>query len=181
MARLWICLVNFSQGFKKASGSKYTRAQNMARLWICEGYVGCWICLNEPEYALIMSQYTWMCLNNAEYEWIYRHIREKKQNAEYVRILNVSDAVHSVRSLHKLLSSYRDRLIQNTVKHLTWAFCKKNNVWVLVCNEKFCRGEGGFVKLGYFDKHFVRTQKEAPQGNSLEIFLQLKVHIEWKI
>ena len=85
MARLWICLVNFSQGFKKASGSKYTRAQNMARLWICEGYVGCWICLNEPEYALIMSQYTWMCLNNAEYEWIYRHIREK------IRTLNMSE------------------------------------------------------------------------------------------
>ena len=28
------------------------------------------------------------------------------------------------------------------------------------------------VELGYFDKHFVKTQeKEAPQGNSLEIFV----------
>ena len=33
----------------------------------------------------------------SEYTGIYV---KKKQNAEYVRILNVSDAVHSVRSLH---------------------------------------------------------------------------------
>ena len=42
----------------------------------------------------------------------------KKQSVEYLRIiLNVSDAVHSIKSLN-LLSSYRDRRIQNTVKHL---------------------------------------------------------------
>ena len=56
------------QGFKKASGSKYARAQNMARLWIWKAYIGCWICLNLPEYALIMSQYVWICFNNAEYD-----------------------------------------------------------------------------------------------------------------
>ena len=43
-----------------------------------------------------------------------------KNSAEYARILNVSDAVHNIRSLYKLLSSYRDRPIQNTVKHLRW-------------------------------------------------------------
>ena len=42
------------------------------------------------------------------------------------------------------------------------------------------------MKLGYFDKHFVKTQeKEAPQGYILEIFLLytvlLKLHFEWKI
>ena len=56
------------QGFKKASGSKYARAQNMARLWIWKGYTGCWICLHLPEYALIMCQYVWICFNNAEYD-----------------------------------------------------------------------------------------------------------------
>ena len=49
----------------------------------------------------------------------------KKQSTEYARILNVPDAVHSVRSLYKLLSSYRDRRIQNTVKHLKWSVLKK--------------------------------------------------------
>ena len=53
--RLLICLINVSQCFKLSSGSIYARGQNMARLWICEGCTGCWICLNKPEYALIMS------------------------------------------------------------------------------------------------------------------------------
>ena len=55
----------------------------------------------------------------------YASIYLKKQSAEYARILNVFDAVHSIRSLYKLLSSYQDRLIQNTVKYLTWSFLQK--------------------------------------------------------
>ena len=55
-AEFWIYLVNFSWGFKWASSSKYARSQNMARLQICEGYKGCWVWLNKPEYVL-MSQY----------------------------------------------------------------------------------------------------------------------------
>ena len=79
----------------------------MARLSICKCYTGCWICLNKPEYALIMSQYAWIYLNNAEYDWICQHIPEKKkQSAEYAKILNKSDPLHSIRSLHELLSSY---------------------------------------------------------------------------
>ena len=57
-----------------------------------------WISLNMPEYALI-----W--LDILEYGWIYLN----KQSCEYARILNVSDPVQSIRSLYKLLSSYRDR------------------------------------------------------------------------
>ena len=89
MRGFWIYLVNFSQGFKYASG-KYSRAQNMTRLWICQGYTGKRICLNKPEYALIMSENAWICLNNAEYDWICWDIPEK-QSTEYTRILNVSD------------------------------------------------------------------------------------------
>ena len=48
--------------------------------------------LNMPEYALIT-------LNMIEYGDIYLC-------AEYARTLNVSDAVHSIRSLYKLLGSY---------------------------------------------------------------------------
>ena len=47
----------------------------------------------------------------------------------YARILNVSDAVHSIRSLYKLLSSYcRQRRTQNTFKHLRWRVLQKKNV-----------------------------------------------------
>ena len=34
------------------------------------------------------------------------------------------------------------------------------------------QGRGGFVKLGHFDKHFIKTLgKQAPQGKILEFFL----------
>ena len=49
-----------------------------------------------------MREYALTTLNMIEYGGIYL----KKQSAECARILNVSDAVHSIRSLYKLLSSY---------------------------------------------------------------------------
>ena len=52
------------------------------------------VVLHKPEYALIM-------LNMLEYLCIYL----KKQSSECVRILNVSSAIHSMRSMFKLLSS----------------------------------------------------------------------------
>ena len=52
-----------------------------------------------------MREYALITLNMIEYAGIYL----KKQSVEYAGILNVSDPVHSIRSLHKLLSSYRDR------------------------------------------------------------------------
>ena len=64
---------------------------NIARLWICKGYTGCWISLKKPEYAL-MPWYTWRCLNNAENAWIFLHI---------------PSLIYSIRSLYKLLGSYR--------------------------------------------------------------------------
>ena len=34
------------------------------------------------------------------------------------------------------------------------------------------QGRGGFVKLGHFDKHFIKKlRKKAPQGKILEFFL----------
>ena len=52
-----------------------------------------------------MNKNASITLNMIECAGIYL---KKKQNAECARILNVSDhdAVHSIRSLHKLLSSY---------------------------------------------------------------------------
>ena len=53
-----------------------------------------------------MRKYDLLTLNMIGYAGIYL----KKQSVEYARIiLNVSDAVHSKRSLYNLLSSYRDR------------------------------------------------------------------------
>ena len=69
-----------------------------------------------------MSEYALITLNMTEYA--KAHL--KKQNAEYARILNVSDAVHSTRSLHNLLRSYQDRRIQNTVKYLRWSVLQKD-------------------------------------------------------
>ena len=58
-----------------------------------------------------------MYLNNAEYDWICQHLLEK-QSAKYARILNVYDAAHSIRSLHKLLSSYLDRDVFRTLLNI---------------------------------------------------------------
>ena len=60
-----------------------------------------------------MNGYALIPLNMIEYADLY----VKKQSAEYARIIvNVSDAVHNTKL--NLLSNYRDRRIQNTVKLL---------------------------------------------------------------
>ena len=70
-----------------------------------------------------MSGYALITLNMTAYADVYL----KKQSVEYARIiLNMSNAVHNIRSLN-LLSSYWDQRIHNTVKHLDKAFCKKYN------------------------------------------------------
>ena len=56
-----------------------------------------------------------------KYAWIYLN----KQSSEYAKILNVSDAVHSMRSLYNLLSSHRDKRLPNTVKYLRWNVLQK--------------------------------------------------------
>ena len=68
-----------------------------------------------------MRLYASVMLNIIE----YAHFYLKKQSAAYTRILNISDVVHSIRSLYKLVSSYRDRSIQDSVKHLRLSFLQK--------------------------------------------------------
>ena len=48
----------------------------------------------------------------------YASIYLKKQSAEYARILNLSNVVHSVGLLYKLLSSYRDRDVFRTLSNI---------------------------------------------------------------
>ena len=109
MAGFWICLVKYA---------KYIlNILNTLALWIWQGHEyaratqGAEYAWIKPEYVLIMSQCAWICLNTMnitlnliKYVGIYL-----KNSAEYARILNVSDTVHSIKSLHKLLSSCRDR------------------------------------------------------------------------
>ena len=52
-----------------------------------------------------MRKYALITLNIIEYTGIYL----KKQSSECAKILNVFDALRSIMSLYKLLSSYRDR------------------------------------------------------------------------
>ena len=61
-----------------------------------------------------MHEYALITLNTIEYAGIYL----KNQSAEYTRILNVSNAVHSIRSLYKLRSSYRDRDVFRTLSNI---------------------------------------------------------------
>ena len=57
--RVLIMLGQSSQKFEFVPSSKYATIQNMERLQICQGYTGCWICLNNAEYA-------WICLHIPE-------------------------------------------------------------------------------------------------------------------
>ena len=62
-----------------------------------------------------MREYALITLDMIEYTGIYL----KKQSTEYPRIiLNVSDTAHSIRSLFKLLSSYRDKDLFITVSNI---------------------------------------------------------------
>ena len=56
-----------------------------------------------------MYEYALITMNMIEYTDIYL----KNYSAAYVRILNLADEVRSISSLYKLMSSYRDRRIQN--------------------------------------------------------------------
>ena len=72
MAKFSVCLVNrVFLRFCICQSSEYGKVMNM------QVFTGCWICLNKPEHALIISQYMWICLSNAEYDWLFRHIPEK--------------------------------------------------------------------------------------------------------
>ena len=80
------------------------------------------------------------------------------------------DAVHGIRSLYKLLSSYQGRNVFITLSNIEdWAFYRKNNALMQLCNQNFFRA-GEVVELGYFDKHFVKNTQSALAGKDFRIF-----------
>ena len=78
----------------------------------------------------------------------------------YTRILNVSDVVNRIRSLCKLLTVYRDRRIQNTVKHLRWGVLQKDKCLSAGAQPDIFQGREGFAELGHSDKHFVKNTRK---------------------
>ena len=127
--------------------------------------------LQGAEYALIMPQYHeygLIKLNMLEYACIYLN----KQGSEYRRILNVSDAVDSIRSLCKLLRSYREReRIQNTVKHLRLSVLQKEESPSASAQPDIFQGRRGFGQLEHFDRHFIKnTRKKGPIEKHFEVF-----------
>ena len=65
---------------------------NVPLLWICRSCAGFWA-LNMPQYDWTCLNRTWTCLNMFEFTIIDR-------------ILNIYYAVHGMRSLYKLMSTY---------------------------------------------------------------------------
>ena len=112
-----------------------------------------------------MYEYVSITLNLIECAYTCIHL--KRQSAEYATIQNVSDAVHRIRSLYKLLSSYRNTRIQNIVKHLRWSVLQKKK---RKCPSAGAQPEiflvkrwGSFVELGHFNIDFVKnTSKRSP-------------------
>ena len=111
-------------------------------------------------------------LNNAEYDWIYWHIPEKKQSAEYdIIILSVSDAVYSIRSLNSL-SNYQDRHIHcQTFKIMH--FAKRIMPECRCTTRNFSGQEEGFVERRHFDKHFIKNTIRAFLSKIRKLFSPL--------
>ena len=55
------------QGSDYASDFEYARILNVPEFWICQGYTGFRMCLNNSWICLIMSGYVWICLNMYKY------------------------------------------------------------------------------------------------------------------
>ena len=139
------------QGSKYTSECSYGRVLNIPGFWLCQ--VSAYASITEG------SEYVWIWLN--------------KLSCGYAWILNGSDAVHSVRSLYKLLSSYQHRHIQNMFKHLRWIVFAKRIMPECRCIVRIFQDREGIMELGLFNKHFVKNarKKKTPQGNILEFFL----------
>ena len=122
------------QNSEYASGLKYAKILNMLKLWIrqCSKYANV---TQRSEYARIcldkVLNISWVqdsayarihrVLNMYEFvlKWLNRYERSTD------KVLNIHHTIHSVMSLHKLMSTYWERSIQNRVKDLGWSTLEK--------------------------------------------------------
>ena len=120
------------------------------------------------EYALIM-------LNILEYACIYLN----KLSFEYVRTLNVSDAVHSIRLLYTLPSSYREREREREKERERE---REREAYSENC-QKILQDRRGFMELRHFHKHFIKNKRKKDiAGKHFEVFLldTVNIHFQWK-
>ena len=122
------------QNSEYASGPKYARILNMLKLWI-------WQC---SKYGNVTqrSEYATTCLDKVlNISWVqdsaYARIHRVLNMYEFVlkwlnryerstdKVLNIYHTIHSVMLLHKLMSTYWERSIQNRVKDLGWSTLEK--------------------------------------------------------
>ena len=66
----YLRILNMSLVLNVSQSFGYTRVLNTPDFWICQGYTGIRICLNNSWICLIMFGYVWICLNMLEYMWI---------------------------------------------------------------------------------------------------------------
>ena len=82
-------------------------------------------------------------------------------------ILNVSDAVPNIRSLYKLLKSYRDREYLEHCQIFKMERFVKRIMPGCKCTTRIFQGRewGKIVEMGDFNKHFIKnTRKRSPAG-----------------
>ena len=86
-------------------------------------------------------------------------------------IWNLSDAVHSIWPLCNLLSSYQDKDVWRTLSNISErAFCKKDNAWVQVWNQKFFKQRVGVAELVTLINISIKRKKKRPCSKELTIW-----------
>ena len=98
-----------------------------------------------------------------EYSYMYLN----KHSSGYAIILNATDAVYSIRSLSKLLSSYRDRSLLEHYQTLKMKLFAN----IIIKYFRNISRQGRFRGTTHFDKYFVvNTRKKDPARKHFKIF-----------
>ena len=137
-------------GLGKSQGCKYVRVKQGA------------------EYTWISLKNASLCMNMLEYASIYLN-----KQFWIFQILNVSDIVHSIRSLYKLLRSHQDRHDSEHCQTIKMDHFAKRIMPECSCATRKFSGQGKFCGTRTLQYIFCSKCKKtkAPQGNMLEFFL----------
>ena len=95
-----------------------------------------------------------------------------KQSSKYARILNVSNAVHIIRSLNKILSSYWKRDVFRTLSNrLRWSVLQKEQCLSTGCLSTGTQPEIFLGGGGPIDKNFIKIiRKKGPASKYFGVF-----------
>ena len=93
-------------------------------------------------------------LNMNEYDYIYLN----KQSAEFARILNMSDAVHNIRSLNKL-GHFND---QGNILEFFLLDTLKTTFWMEIITQKWIQPGFFFPKIRMLLSNFKKCREVSP-------------------